>query len=365
MHAAGSTLLLCAALTLPMLGGCGIGEAGESAAATEVAAAPVPVEVAEAWLGEARAVHQTTTYLEPVEEARIVTRVEGEVLEILVEEGETVSMGQVLARLDGERLRLRLAEVKARLDQTRREYRRNVQLNERGLVSQTAFEDVRYEMEALESDYRLARLELSYTELKAPFDAVVTERLIKHGNMLPVGTEAFRIANVSTLEANLSVPQREMSKFTAGQSAILALDALPDQQFAGTVLRVSPTVDPLSGTFRITLAVPSEGNTLRPGMFARAHVAWDIHQNALLVPRDAVIEDDSEQSVWVVRDGRAWRQVIRTGIVSDETVEIVAGLDAQDVIVVAGQSGLREGAAIAVPVDIGPAGEASGQEQVI
>lgn len=365
MHAAGPTLLLCGALALPSLSGCGIGEAGETTAATDAEPAPVPVEVAGPWLGEARAVHKTTTHLEPVEEARVVTRVEGEVLEILVEEGEIVSAGQVLARLDGERLRLRLAEVKARLDQTRREYRRNVQLNERGLVSQTAFEGVRYEMEALESDYRLAGLELSYTELKAPFDAVVTERLIKHGNMLPAGTEAFRIANVSTLEANLSVPQREMSKFAAGQSATLALDALPDQRFQGTVLRVSPTVDPLSGTFRVTLAVPSEGNSLRPGMFARADVAWDIHENALLVPRNAVIQDDSEQSVWVVRDGRAWRQVVRTGIVSDETVEILGGLSDADLIVVAGQSGLREGAAIAVSGDPGPADEAPQGDHVI
>ena len=364
MQSAGPKLLLGAAMALPLLNACGIGEAGETAVAATRAPAPIPVKVAGPWLGEARAVHRTTTHLEPVEEARIVTRVDGEVLEILVEEGETVSEGEVLARLDGERLRLRLAEVKARLDQTRREYRRNVQLNERGLVSQTAFEGVRYEMEALESDYRLAKLELSYTELRAPFDAVVTERLIKHGNMLPAGTEAFRIANVSALEANLSVPQRAMSKFTPGQSAVLAMDALPEQRFEGTVLRVSPTVDPLSGTFRVTLSVPSKGNALRPGMFARADVAWDIRENALLVPRNAVMEDDSEQSVWVVRDGRAWRQVIRTGIVSDETVEILEGLDPADTIVVAGQSGLREGTAIQIHGHTG-ADNASQQENVI
>ena len=191
MNAARITAIACVVLTAPLIKGCGTGEAGEPV--SPAPEPPLPVRVADAWRGEARALHQTTTHLEAVEEATLVTRVAGEVVDILVEEGETVAAGQVLARLDGERLRLRLAEVRARLDQVRREYRRNVQLHERGLVSQTAYESVRYDMEALESEYRLASLEVSYTEIKAPFPAVVTERLIKIGNTLPAGTGAFRI----------------------------------------------------------------------------------------------------------------------------------------------------------------------------
>ncbi len=339
-------LIACPLLSLPLIGGCGTGTAGEPVTSAE--AVPLPVAVADAWRGEARAEHQTTTHLEAVEEATLVTRVAGEVVDILVEEGQSVAQGQVLARLDGERLKLRLAEVRARLDQVRREYRRNVQLHERGLVSQTAYEGVRYDMDALESEYRLARLELSYTEIKAPFAAVVTERLIKPGNTLPAGTAAFRIADVSTLEASLWVPQREMNKFTAGQSAILALDALPGERVEGTVLRVSPTVDPETGAFRVTLAVPNQGRPLRPGMYARARVAWDVHPDAVLIPEHALVEDDDEPAVWVVRDGRAWRQVIATGIVSSGSIEVLDGLDAGEAVVTAGKSGLRDGMAIAV-----------------
>jgi membrane fusion protein (multidrug efflux system) len=355
MRAARITVIACCLLTVPLIKGCGTGEAGEPlSSAPEV---PLPVSVADAWRGEARALHQTTTHLEAVEEATLVTRVAGEVVEILVEEGETVAAGQVLARLDGERLELRLAEVRARLDQVRREYRRNVQLHERGLVSQTAYESVRYDMEALESEYRLASLEFSYAEIKAPFAAVVTERLIKPGNTLPAGTGAFRIADVSTLEASLWVPQREMSKFTAGQSAILTLDALPGETVEGTVLRVSPTVDPGTGSFRVTLAVPNEGLPLRPGMYARARVAWDVHPDAVLIPERALVDDDGEASVWVVREGRAWRRVITPGIVSAGSIEVLDGLDADEIVVVAGQAGLRDGMAIAVapPAEPDPA----------
>ena len=343
MTAARILFIACSMPILPLITGCGTGEAGEPVGPAPDA--PLPVLVADAWRGEAQAVHQTTTYLEAVREAEIVTRVAGEVVNILVEEGENVAEGQILARLDGERLKLRLAEVRARLDQTRREYRRNVQLHERGLVSQTAYEGVRYDMDALESEYRLARLELSYTEIRAPFAAVVTERLIKPGNTLSAGTAAFRIADVSTLEARLWVPQREMNKFAAGQSAMLALDALPGEVVEGTVQRVSPTVDPETGSFRITLAIPNDGRPLRPGMYARARVAWDVHADAVLIPEHALVDDDGESSVWVVRDGRAWRQVITTGIVSAGSIEVVDGLDANEIVVIAGQTGLRDGMA--------------------
>ena len=346
MHAARITVTASFMLTLPLINGCGTGEAGEPG--NPAVETPLPVLVADTWRGEARALHQTTTHLEAVAEATLVTRVAGEVVDILVEEGEAVAEGQVLARLDGERLRLRLAEVRARLDQARREYRRNVQLHERGLVSQTAYESVRYDMEALESEYRLASLEFSYTEIKAPFAAIVTERLIKPGNTLPVGTGAFRIADVSTLEASLWVPQREMNKFTAGQSAILALDAFPGEAVEGTVLRISPTVDPGTGTFRVTLEVPNGDRPLRPGMYASARIAWDVHPDAVLIPERALVDDDGETSVWVVRDGRAWRQVITTGIVSAENIEVLDGLDADEVVVIAGHSGLRDGMAITV-----------------
>ena len=346
MTAARILFIACSMPILPLINGCGTGEAGESVSPDSDA--PLPVLVADAWRGEARAVHQTTTHLEAVQEATLVTRVAGEVVDILVEEGETVAEGQVLARLDGERLKLRLAEVRARLDQARREYRRNVQLHERGLVSQTAYEGIRYDMDALESEYRLARLELGYTEITAPFAAVVTARLIKPGNTLPAGTATFRIADVSTLEASLWVPQREMNKFAAGQSAMLALDALPGEVIEGTVQRISPTVDPGTGSFRITLAIPNDGRPLRPGMYARARVAWDVHAEAVLIPEGALVDDDGEAAVWVVRDGRAWRQVITTGIVSAGSIEVLDGLDAEEVVVVAGQTGLRDGMAIAV-----------------
>ena len=135
--------------------------------ATAPPVVPIAVVTAPARRGDAVALHEGTVNLEADSEAAVVAKVSGEIRETLVEEGEEVTAGQVLARLDGDRLKLQLEQALADLNKLKQEYRRNVELHDRGLVSQGAFENLRFELDALDAAYRLARLELSYTEIRA------------------------------------------------------------------------------------------------------------------------------------------------------------------------------------------------------
>jgi len=339
--------LLAASATLSAsLAACGVGEAKVADTAEKAAVTPLPVAVSAPLTADIFATYQSTTTIAADAEAPVLARVSGEVVEILVEEGDTVEEGQLLARLDGERLRLQMLEAKANLEKTTKSYERYIQLHERGLVSASTFEGLRFDMDALNATYELKRLNYNYTKIRAPISGVVSSRDIKLGQHVMAGAAAFKITDTKVLVAYLSIPQTELSKISAGDPATVRVDAMPELEFNATIDRISPTIDPRNGTFRATASIDNDNGELAPGMFGRFKIAYEKHTDALLIPAAALIEEDSETVVYVVRDGSASRRTVEIGIRSDEMVEVLGGLDRNDRIVVTGQGGLRDGARV-------------------
>lgn len=339
----GAVLLLAAIAALP---GCGIGEASVSDANEVRAAAPVPVEVALPERATIFATYFVTATVESDSDAPVLARVGGEIVDLLAEEGDRVEAGQVLARLDGERLRLEMLLARAELEKTRKEFARYEDLAARGLVSAAMYEDLKYDLAALQAGYDLTRLEYDYSFIRAPISGIVTKREVKLGQNVTADFVTFRITDPTELVAYLQVPQTELVKFEAGLDASLAVDAIADATFQATIERISPTIDTRNGTFRATALIDNSAGNLVPGMFARFTIAYEEHDNALIVPRKAVLFEDDETTVYVVRDGEVTRRNIETGIVSETSVEVLAGLDESDEIVVVGHAGLRDGSKV-------------------
>ncbi len=314
-------------------------------------AAAIPVEVAEVARGDIYAVYSGTAALEAFEEAEVVAKVGGEITAILAEEGETVRRGQVLARLDGDRLRLELEQARANVARAEQEYERNTELHERGLLAAGAFENLKYELDALRASFELARLEYSYTQIRAPIDGVVSERLVKVGNTIPANTPMFRVTDLEPIVSYLHVPEKEFGKIDRGQPVFITIDALPGQRFQGIVERISPVVDAGTGTFKVTVEVDEADTELKPGMFGRLDIVYDSRPARLLVPRPAVVETESGPAVYVVKDGVVERRPVETGIAWQDRLEIVSGIEESEQVVVVGQSGLRDGARVKVVAD--------------
>lgn len=334
-------------LAVAHLAGCkGAADAADDAAGSDGPA--IPVEVTALERGDVYAIHTGTASLETDADALVVAKVGGQVVQVRVEEGDRVEAGQVLAKLDGDRLRLEMERSLANLRKLEQEYNRSVQLFERGLVSSGAFEDLKYELEALRAIYRLAQLEYSYTEIRAPIAGVVSQRHIRVGNTISVNDPAFQVTELDPLIAYIHIPEREFRRLEKGQTADLRLDAIPGLRFQARVQRISPIVDPATGTFKVTMEVPDQDGRLKPGMFGRFNIVWDKRSDVLLVPRVAIVDDDTSESVFVVSDGKAERRPIRTGYVQNGKVEVIDGLNGDEEIVVIGQSGLRDGAVVEV-----------------
>lgn len=331
-------------LLITGLSGCARGTA--SAGETPAAPAALPVIVVSAEIADIHATYQTTATIAADSEAPVLARVSGEVVEILVEEGDVVSKGQVLARLDGDRPRLEMRQAEAEFEKATREYARMANLHERNLISTAAFEDLRYDMDARKASFDLKRLNYDYTSIRATIAGVVSSRDVKVGTNVTAGQTAFEVTETSRLVAYLNIPQTELSKFSPGDKAAVSVDSAPDRRFGATIARISPTVNATSGTFRATLDIDNSDKQLAPGMFARFTIAYEEHSDAIVIPAAAVVREDNESIVYVVENGSAVRRTVQTGIRSDGLVEIVAGLANSEKIVLSGQSQLRDGSRV-------------------
>ena len=342
LHRISATAFACVFL----LSACQQGDQTEEQDEDEVA--PIPVEISKPIRGDILAVYSGTAPIEAFAEADVIAKVEGEIREVLVEEGDTVEKGQVLARLDGDRLRLELSESRARLNKMQRDFERNMELREKGLLSEGDFEKIRYDLEALQAAFNLASLELDYTQIRAPIPGVVSERYIKLGNTIRVGEPMFRVTSFDPLVAYMHIPEREFRQISAGQPVAIDIDALAGDDFFAAVTRVSPVVDPSTGTFKITIEIRDETNRIKPGMFGRMSIVYDKHENVLQVPRSAVIEDMGTETVFVVEEEKAVRRIVQTGYGASGMIEITDGLADADDVVTVGQIGLKQDARVTV-----------------
>ncbi len=344
-----ATTPIIAALALTgtaLLAGCGVGEASIADKESVQAATPVPVEVVQPTRADIYATYAATATITSDADAPVVARVAGEVVELLVEEGDYVVAGQVLARLDGERLRLEMLAAQANLKRARTEFDRNVDLSRRGLISASMFDNLQYELDALEATYELKKLYYDYSKIRAPIAGIVASREVKPGQHLNANDVAFRITDTSELIAYLQIPQTELTKFSVGHAVNIEVASMPGVRFPATIERIGPTIDTRNGTFRATAMIDNAAGNLAPGMFGRFSIAYEQHKDALVVPAEALLDEDGESTVYVVNDGEVALRTVLTGIESGGKVEILSGLSESDVIVVVGHSGLRNGSKV-------------------
>jgi membrane fusion protein (multidrug efflux system) len=339
-------IALLALASMATLSGCGVGEASITDDEAIRAATPVPVEVAQPYRLDIFATYDATATISSDADAPVIARVPGEVVELLVEEGDTVQAGQVLARLDGQRLRLEMLAAKANLLQARKEYKRNIDLHERGLISASMYEGLKYDLEALEATYKLKQLNYDYSNIRATISGVVSAREIKPGQNMNVNDIAFRITDTTELVAYLQIPQSQLQKFQAGHKATLKVASMPDVEFPASIARISPTIDARNGTFRATATIDNKDGGLAPGMFGHFTIAYEKHTDALVIPADALLDEDEQTTVYVVSHGGVVRRAVQTGIEADGKIEILGGLSDYEEIVVVGHAGLRDGSKV-------------------
>ena len=312
--------------------------------------AATTVEVIKVERGTLHASLSTTTVFEAHQEADVTPRVSGIIETVLVDEGDEVVAGQILAELDKERLEQAVLLVAAELRGVEQELARLNEMASRQMVSADALDRLKANHDTLKARLRLAQIELEASTIRAPFAGVISRRYAKPGNFVQQHSREslFHLVDVNRLQAVLHIPERDIGRVQIGQSVVFDVNS---QQVQAHVSRISPAADRVSGTFRVVVdvdnqALASTQERLRAGMFARAELRYATQENALRIPADAVVQLDGEQFVYVVNNERAQQQPVRTGIRQGGWIEVVDGITEHSAIVITGQAHLNDNAPV-------------------
>jgi membrane fusion protein (multidrug efflux system) len=312
---------------------------------------PVPIEVAELERGAIEAVLRFSSNLEAEDEVQVFSQAKRLVRELLVEEGDPVRRDQVLLRLQDEEQRSQLAKVRSQLAKAEREYERQKRLFEQELISQQAFTDAKFDYEQLQIAVADAERELGYTEVRAPIAGTVTQRLVKVGDQVQIGQHLFDVVDFDSIVARVFVPEKHLAQLRPGLQARVSTAATGDRSYVGEVDRVAPVVDPRSGTVKVTIAIGAQAG-LRPGLYVDVDLVVATHDDAILVPKRAVVYDADQMFVYRLGDERRVERVFIEPLLTDKNnIEPSEGLEVGDQVVIAGQAGLKDEALVSLPGD--------------
>jgi len=314
----------------------------------------VPVEVATLGRGGIEAVLRFSSNLEAERDVQVFAEAPRRVTELLVEEGKSVRRGQVLLRLQDDEQRSAVAKAEIDLKQRKRDFERHKDLFAQQLVTEQLYNDAAFAVEQAQIALDDARRALSYTEVKAPIAGIVTERMVNLGDHVTVNQQLFRIVDFDSIVARIYVPEKELKALAVGQQARLRADALGGVRFRGEIDRISPIVDPATGTLKVTVATPRQEG-LRPGMYVEVELVTAVHDQALLLPKRALVYDNDQAFVFRLgAERRVERLRVAPQLEDAENVEPLEGLAEGDQVVVAGQSGLKDGGLVRLPGDPEP-----------
>ncbi len=314
----------------------------------------IPVRVAPAIRRQIADYLETNGSLEAENEVDIVARTTGPIVELNVEEGDFVRAGQVLARIDAAEIQAQLGIARVNLAEAELVWNRAQDSYREEVISQEAYDQARSSFDGAAAQIVGTEILLDYTVIRAPFDGLIIERVVKNAEHVGANARLFRLSDFDPLLCPIQLPEKDLPRLSLGQPSYLTVEAFPGERFPARVLRISPIVDAATGTVKVTLAIEGR-NLLRPGMFASVYVQTDLHEDAVVIPKQALVLESVADTVYVVNEAAeggpmAERRELRLGFEESDALEVLAGVEAGEQVVVIGQDGLSD----QTPVDVLP-----------
>jgi len=289
-------------------------------------------------------------------EADLGAKVSGFVTELSVDVGSRVAAGQVLARLAVPELIAERSAARAQVAALRSEYERTEMLAARNSVTQKALSEATSRLAAAVAAEAEIDAKIGFATIEAPFAGVVTARAIDPGDMVyqassPKGSAEplLKMAKLDVIRVKTYVPERDAVWADVGDAATISFDALPGPAFAGTVARLSRTIDPATRTMLVEIDLPNADGRIRPGLYGQVRLALEQREGALALPAAAVQYGEGGAIVFVAAAGDVARRTpVQTGLNVGGWVEIVGGLRGDERVVTSPPAGLTDGAPLRV-----------------
>ncbi|MBN1296891.1 efflux RND transporter periplasmic adaptor subunit [bacterium] len=308
---------------------------------------PVPVIVESVLQGTIAAYIETTSNIFAESHVVVYPKASGQIEEVRVQEGDRVIKGDILAVIDDDECQLRVKQASVARQQAEEKHDRIKNMFESRMASQESWHDAQYAFQEAYVAWELTDLELRNTRIHSPITGIIVKRSINRGDRVSTSTPTFEVVDPGSLMIDVHLPEREAMRLRKGMPADIMPDSLPDSGIPGFVDRINPAVDPKTGTVKISLGFHDHNSPINTGMFARVRIKVEQRENAILVPKRAVLRRRDESWVYIMNsDSRAEKRPIQLGLENSEHFEVVTGVEPGDSLIVVGQHNLEEGQAV-------------------
>ena len=292
---------------------------------------------------------RTVTLSNPIEALRTIelaARTDGVVTEVLVEEGDLVSQGDILASIDVREQQAELARAKARLQERQASFDRFEQLKARDYVDDASFEAAKAELEIAKSDVELWQTRVDFGQVRSTVSGTVIDRMIEPGEAISRHGTLFAVADLSSLVVRLGVSELDLGQLEVGQAVDVVVDAsVQNQNLQGKIRRIFPAADATSRLITVEVElITDEVIDLRPGYLARVDLLVESYPDVLAIPAISIAQVDGEAFVMVITEELTLeRRVVELGLSRGAMREVSAGLQAGERVVPANPSEMRAG----------------------
>ena len=336
----------------------------------------VPVEVSEVRYETFSEYIMLTGVIGSDEEAKISTKIPGRVTGVYADEGMIVAKGQSLITIDDLQLKIQKSQVqnqivvaqssidsiRLQMDNAERDFKRMEQLFSDNAISQKQLENYQLKLDTLKKNYESAvknlqivkdNLKLIETQIddctiRAPFSGIIGSKNVEIGEIVAPGQVLMTLFNTNRLNAQIDVPENYLPEIRIGQDVIIIVDAMDGKELNGKIKKISGAPDPKTRMFTVYVSLPAVPTSTKPGMFIHGKIISKIKQNAIVIPQQAVFQENNKSFVYVVDSGKAKKIAVTTGDKTDDSIEIISGLNPGGKVITSNLENLSQGTMIKI-----------------
>ena len=287
--------------------------------------------------------------VETDENITIYPEFSGVLLDVLVEEGDRVNKGQVLARIDDGGLSSQLAQLETQAALAKTTFERQKRLWEQNIGSEIQFLEAKANHEAVQNSVAQLRSQLEKTVVRAPFAGVIDETFSEQGEVVAPGqSRLFRLINLSNMYITAAIPESYLGSIKKGTEVMVEI-AATGTEFKSEVQQVGNFINPNNRTFEIKVAVPDDKELVKPNLIATVKLNDYTSENALTIPEGVIQKNAAGENVVYVlvskkdSTGTAEKRILETGLIYNDHVEVLSGLEAGEQLITEGAKNIHDG----------------------
>lgn len=274
------------------------------------------------------------------EEVDLSFETSGKIIAIFFTEGTHIQKGQLLARLNDDELEAELGKLKFQEKLAKEKVERQRVLLEKEAVSQESYDQLKTDLQGTEAEIEILRARIAEKEIHAPFDGIIGLRFVSEGAFVTSSTLIARLVKIQPLKIDFSIPERYAGMVKSGANLTFHLENT-EKNYTAKVYAVEPGIDPKTRTIALRAIYENRNEELQPGRFVSIELVIREKDDALQVPTECIIPELGGEKVFLISKGKARSSQVKTGLRTEETIEILDGINAGDTVVVSGVMQLR------------------------